>query len=147
MFSAFVEEFWGALLKGWPQPSWGKETPPPSETGPDAHSLDTEPAVFAGVEVAGIRRSLALEFEEDAETAEDEEAAPDWPVISAEELAAARSRAEAEALSGPHRVFPSSPAGPGSLFEALKRLEEAGRVTSRFVDDPASGPHLAYIPL
>ncbi len=60
-------------------------------------------------------------------------------VLVAEEVDAQRAAAEAEGLSGPHKIFPHDPAGPGSLAETLARLEAEGRVTSRVCDDPESG--------
>ena len=143
MFSIWIEEFWGAFLKGltWPAPRQAVSQAPaepasaPSFTETASSFPATEPSPDP---VSGI----------DEEADEDtEEADLDWPVMSVEEIAAARAAAEAQALSGPHRIFPSSPAGPGSLFEALKRLEELGRVSGRFVEDPVAGPHLAYAPL
>jgi len=84
---------------------------------------------------------------EDEGADEGEDVIADWQIPSADEVQAARAAAEAEALSGPHKVFLSTPSGPGSLPEALKRLEEAGRVVSEFIDDGDSEPHLVYTPL
>jgi hypothetical protein len=67
-------------------------------------------------------------------------------VLVAEEIDAQRAAAEAEGLSGPHKVFPHDPAGPGSLAETLARLEADGRVTSRVCDDPDSGFYVLYEP-
>jgi hypothetical protein len=67
-------------------------------------------------------------------------------VLDAEEIGAQRAAAEAEGLSGPHKVFPHDPAGPGSLAETLARLEAEGRVTSRVCDDADSGFYVLYVP-
>ena len=63
------------------------------------------------------------------------------------ELAAARTEAERQALAGPHRITPNDPAGPGSLAEALGRLEAEGRVRSEIVDDAEIGFCILYQPL
>ena len=62
------------------------------------------------------------------------------------ELLDARSEAERLALAGPHRITPNDPAGPGSLAEALGRLEAEGRVYSEVVDDPDVGFYILYRP-
>jgi hypothetical protein len=68
-------------------------------------------------------------------------------ILDAEEIDAQRLAAEAEGLSGPHKVFPHDPAGPGSLAETLARLEAEGRVTSRVCDDAESGFYVLYEPI
>ncbi len=57
-----------------------------------------------------------------------------------------RSVAEEEALSGEHRVRPTDPSGPGTLAEALTRLEAEGRVTCELGEDEAGAPVLVYRP-
>ncbi len=66
---------------------------------------------------------------------------------TAGELLDARSEAERLALAGSHRITPNDPAGPGSLAEALARLEAEGRVHSEVVDDPALGFYILYQPV
>ncbi len=66
---------------------------------------------------------------------------------TAGELLDARSEADCLALAGSHRITPNDPAGPGSLAEALARLEAEGRVHSKVVDDPASGFYILYQPV
>jgi Fe-S-cluster formation regulator IscX/YfhJ len=67
-------------------------------------------------------------------------------ILDAEEVDAQRAAAESEGLSGPHKIFPHDPAGPGSLAETLARLEADGRVTSRVCDDADSGFYILYEP-
>jgi len=67
-------------------------------------------------------------------------------ILDAEEIVAQRAAAEAQGLSGPHKIFPHDPAGPGSLAETLARMEAEGRVTSRVCDDPDSGFYVLYEP-
>ncbi len=68
------------------------------------------------------------------------------PVLDADEIDAQRAAAEAQGLSGPHKVFPHDPAGPGSLAETLARLEAKGRVTSRICEDAEHGFYVVYEP-
>jgi hypothetical protein len=67
-------------------------------------------------------------------------------ILDAEKIGAQRTAAEAQALLGPHKIFPHDPAGPGSLAETLARLEADGRVTSRVCDDAESGFYVLYEP-
>jgi len=67
-------------------------------------------------------------------------------ILDAKEIDAQRAVAEAEGLSGPHKIFPHDAAGPGSLAETLARLEAEGRVTSRVCDDADSGFYVLYEP-
>lgn len=62
------------------------------------------------------------------------------------DLQAMRLQAERLALSGPHKVGPADSAGPGSLLEALMRLEGEGLVVSRVCDDPETGFYVLYQP-
>ncbi len=100
-----------------------------------------------------------LDLTEDEDVAEDPEDESDEPdptvgryeelqveVLDAKEIGAQRAAAEAEGLSGPHKVFPHDPAGPGSLAETLARLEAEGRVSSRVCDDADSGFYVLYEP-
>ena len=66
---------------------------------------------------------------------------------TAGELRDARSEAVRLALAGSHRITPNDPAGPGSLAEALGRLEAEGRVQSEVVDDPNEGFYILYQPM
>ena len=63
------------------------------------------------------------------------------------EILCARAEAEHLALATAHRITPNDPAGPGSLAEALGRLEAEGRVHSEIVDDPEVGFCILYRPL
>ena len=63
-----------------------------------------------------------------------------------EEILAARQGDERLALSGPHRITPNDPAGPGSLAETLMRLEAQGLVISQIIDDPEDGFYILYTP-
>jgi hypothetical protein len=105
----------------------------------------------AGEDSPMLGLDALLEAEDvEAEDDEDEDVPADIPVVPDEVLEAqlrdARAAARVEALAGPHRVLLSMPAGPGSLPEALKFLEEAGHVQSTFVEDEELGPHLLYTP-
>jgi hypothetical protein len=62
------------------------------------------------------------------------------------DLKALRAEAERAALSGPHKVGPADSAGPGTVVEALMRLEGEGRVVSRVCDDAESGFYILYNP-
>jgi hypothetical protein len=68
------------------------------------------------------------------------------PILDAGEIVAQRAAFEAEGLSGPQKVFPHDPAGPGSLAETLARLEAEGRVISRVCDDAENGFYVLYEP-
>lgn len=57
-----------------------------------------------------------------------------------------RQVAEEEALSGEHRVRPTDPSGPGTLAEALSRLEAEGRLTCDLGEDAEGAPILVYRP-
>ncbi len=96
--------------------------------------------------------------EDDGEDPDDTDAEEEDPTLgsgealkidlpTAGELLDARSEAESLALAGSHRITPNDPAGPGSLAEALARLEAEGRVHSEVVDDPASGFYILYQPV
>ncbi len=62
-------------------------------------------------------------------------------------LQAARAYARAQALGAEHRILLSTPAGPGSLAEALNRLLEEGLVQADFFEDGEDGPYMLYRPL
>ena len=96
--------------------------------------------------------------DDDGEDPDDADAEGEDPTLSsgetfkidlptAGELLDARSEAERLALAGSHRITPNDPAGPGSLAEALARLEAEGRVHSEVVDDPEVGFYLLYQPI
>jgi len=102
---------------------------------------------------------VELDLTEDEDVADDPDDESDEPdptvgryeelhveVLDAEEIVAQRAAAEAAGLSGPHKIFPHDPAGPGSLAETLARLEAQGRVTSRVCDDPEAGFYVLYEP-
>lgn len=57
-----------------------------------------------------------------------------------------RSAAEREAVSGEHRIGLSDPGGPGTLAEALIRLEREGALTCELGEDEAGSPVLVYRP-
>ena len=57
-----------------------------------------------------------------------------------------RQVAEEEALCGEHRVRPTDPSGPGTLAEALTRLEAEGRLTCELGEDADGAPLLVYKP-
>lgn len=67
--------------------------------------------------------------------------------VDAAAMDAAREEAERLALSGPQRITPNDPAGPGSLAQVLVELEARGLVTSQIVDDPELGFHVLYEPV
>ena len=58
-----------------------------------------------------------------------------------------RQVAEEEALGGEHRVRPTDPSGPGTLAEALSRLEAQGRLTCDLEEDAEGAPILVYRPI
>jgi hypothetical protein len=102
---------------------------------------------------------VLLDLADDEDVAEEPEDESDEPdptlgryeelhveILVAEEIDAQRAAAEAEGLSGPHKIFPHDPAGPGSLAETLARLEAEGRVTSRVCDEAGSGFYVLYEP-
>jgi hypothetical protein len=130
------------------------EPAPPEPPTPEAEfGPPPEGAAFVEVDEA---EQVFEEEERDPEDAEalDPEAAldarPDLDVIVAERLAgldAARDAAEAAALSGEQRVRLTDPAGPGTLAEALARLEISGRVTSRLEEDEDGAPVMIYRPV
>ena len=63
------------------------------------------------------------------------------------DVEALRAQARAEALLGEHRVYLSSPAGPGSLAEALNLLLGEGFVEAQFVDEAEEDPYILYRPV
>lgn len=88
------------------------------------------------------------------EEEDDPDSGPD-PFISGVEtvlelpanVEALREQARAAAVSGEHKLPLSSPAGPGSLAEALNALIAEGRVEAEFIDDPVEGPYMRYRPV
>ncbi len=113
-------------------------------------------AAEAGVELVGESAPLAedeedvFEEEERAEDAgEDGAGGPDLDRKIAMREAAVpylRQVAEEEALAGEHRVRPTDPSGPGTLAEALARLEAEGRVQCELGEDADGAPILVYRP-
>ena len=57
-----------------------------------------------------------------------------------------RVAARLQALQGQHRIFPSSPSGPGSLAEALNQALAEDLIEADFVDDPSGEPFVLYTP-
>jgi hypothetical protein len=66
--------------------------------------------------------------------------------LDAADINAKRAEAEAIGLSGPNKIFPHDPAGPGSLAETLAKMEADGRVISRICDEPDGGFYVLYEP-
>jgi hypothetical protein len=132
-------------------------TPEPTrEAGPApklAPQIAPEPGRAAPIAPAA---DDGWEIEEDEpEEAEDE--GEDDPTIGRYEplderalddadLQALRLEAQRKALAGPHKVGPADSAGPGTLVEALMRLEGEGQVVSRVCDDAESGFYILYEP-
>lgn len=69
------------------------------------------------------------------------------PEVSLADAKALRAEARAEALSGEHRIHLSSPAGPGTLAEALNLLLEEGLVEAQFVETGEDAPYILYRPV
>ncbi|WP_158915844.1 hypothetical protein [Caulobacter sp. S45] len=106
-----------------------------------------------------LRDGLEEEEDEDEAAGEDgEEASEDGagdPFISlvpesaprkAPALTEMRAAARLQGLSGEHKIYLFTMAGPGSLAEALIHLLDEGRVIAEFVDRPEEEPHLLYRP-
>jgi hypothetical protein len=123
----------------------------------DQNGLDAPPLLSPPV--AG-QTVVLLDLTEDEDVIDEPEEDSDEPdptlgryeelhveILIAEEIDAQRAAAEAEGLSGPHKIFPHDPAGPGSLAETLARLEAEGRVTSRVCDDAEAGFYVLYEPV
>ena len=140
--------------------------PPPSVpeaanalTSPENGARLTRPAMLAREELIAPPAPPADKYADDVgEDPDDTDAEEEDPTLgsgetlkidlpTAGELLDARSEAESLALAGSHRITPNDPAGPGSLAEALARLEAEGRVHSEVVDDPASGFYILYQPV
>ena len=68
------------------------------------------------------------------------------PELTPAETQALREQARAEALNGEHRIHLSSPAGPGTLAEALNVLLEEGLVEAQFVETGEDAPYILYRP-
>ncbi len=138
------------------------EVPPlssPQETKlPARPTLQSEAGVsFLVADAAGDESEFE---EEDEASGDDDDEAGDGdlidPFISAAKeplqperrsIADQRASARYDALSGEHKIFISTTAGPGSLAEALIRLLEEGRVKAEFVERPGEEPHLLYTPI
>ncbi|MHB8283981.1 MAG: hypothetical protein ACYDD1_04825 [Caulobacteraceae bacterium] len=117
-----------------PEPAKPAEPPAPAEADDAAVLLDEdddEPEAGDDAADPTIGRYAPLD-----ETTLDDNA-----------LQALRAEAERLALSGSHKVGPADPAGPGSLVEALMRLEGEGRVVSRVCDDADQGFYILYEPV
>jgi hypothetical protein len=142
---------------GEPQ-SPASDTPAPDTVEPQA-PLAEAPIAEPLPPLAAESNVVFLDLGEDedvAEEIEDESDEPDptvgryeelqVPILDADEIGAQRAAAEVQGLSGPHKVFPHDPAGPGSLAETLAQLEAEGRVKSRVCDDADSGFYVLYEP-
>lgn len=89
-----------------------------------------------------------------SEEEDDPDAGPD-PFISGAPIAfefpadveALRQQARIEALGREHKLPLFTPAGPGSLAEALNGLTAEGHVEAEFVDDAVEGPYMHYRPV
>jgi hypothetical protein len=131
----------------------------PSETSAEAPPEPAQPAPQP-VDAAVLQASND-DLEEDEDWGGDEEdgvvddaepdpfitgaTLPDGPASA--DVEALRAEARAEALLGEHRVYLSSPAGPGSLAEALNLLLGEGAVEAQFVDEAEEGPYILYRPV
>jgi hypothetical protein len=62
------------------------------------------------------------------------------------DLQTARTQARALALQGEHKIYPSSPSGPGSLAEALAHAFNEGLLNAVFADDGLGEPFILYSP-
>jgi len=69
------------------------------------------------------------------------------PRLDQRSLADQRAAALMDALSGQHKIFVSTPAGPGSLAEALIGLLAEDRVKAEFVERTDEEPYLLYTPI
>ncbi len=122
-----------------------------------------EPPVLVERETVDAAESGAVEADlDDEDVFEEEERAADLDGVDAgddersdldERLHARllatphlRGEAEREALSGEHRIGLADPGGPGTLAEALIRLEREGAVTCELGEDEAGSPVLVYRP-
>ncbi len=139
----------------------GRDTHHPPEAAPNAEPTAPlgetalpPPAPVEEAEEAWRDEAEGGDEAERAEDAADEAADPTIgryeplriSTAESEGVLLARTEAERSALSGPHRITPSDDAGPGSLAEALVKLEAEGKVVSRVVDDPDQGFAILYEP-
>ncbi len=153
-----MSRLWSFLRALFSRPNLGRgvaraePAPGPAPEPPSA----VEPAPEDRGPLSGSAE-VAQEWEdaEDDWPEEDEEAADDEPdpfITGASppaepagaDLEDLRARARVEALSGEHRIALSSPAGPGSLAEALNLLHREGLVQAEYVEEGVEGPHLRY---
>jgi hypothetical protein len=162
----FIAKLFGRGRAGSPEVPPSK-SPPPAESPPrSSDALTAEPLAPATPSQTSLPSPQSssptivfIEVAEDEDVADEPEDESDEPdptlgryeelhveVLDAEEIGAQRAAAEAEGLSGPHKVFPHDPAGPGSLAETLARLEAEGRVTSRVCDEGDGGFYVLYEP-
>ena len=126
----------GASLRRTAKPDWEEPTVPPAPPqAPDPHDVTDDD----GEDPDDIDTES-----EDPTLGSGETLKIDLPTPG--ELLDARSEAERLALAGPHRITPNDPAGPGSLAEALDRLEAEGRVHSEVVDENDVGFYILYRP-
>jgi hypothetical protein len=123
----------------------------PEAAAPIAPSLSEEPAI------ASLHDPCEDEDEdewadEEVEALGDEPdpfitEAPADPGLALIDTQALRAQSRAAALNGEHRIYLSSPAGPGTLAEALNVLLEEGLVEAHFVETEGEAPHLLYRPV
>lgn len=141
-----------------PSPQAAPEPSPP-EPSPAATPEPAQPAPWP-VDAAALQASNE-DLEEDEDWGGDEEdgvvddagpdpfitgaTLPDGPTSA--DVEALRAEARAEALLGEHRVYLSSPAGPGSLAEALNLLLGEGAMEAQFVDEAEEGSYILYRPV
>jgi hypothetical protein len=67
--------------------------------------------------------------------------------LASEDVERLRAQARTEAVQGEHHIYLSSPAGPGSLAEALNLLLGEGLVEAHFVDEAGEDPYILYRPV
>jgi hypothetical protein len=131
-----------------PQPTeaFAPEPPPAAPAKPTVPDAPAQP---------DVSETLSQDEEDETEEAEDpDDIDPtigryeplDETALDDDALKHLRIAAQRLALSGPHKVGPADPAGPGSLLEALMRLEGEGLVVSRVCDDAESGFYILYEP-
>lgn len=148
-----------------PEPASGPAEPPlvaeaPAAEPPSEATAVEETAVeeLAGEAAPDVYVWTVPEGADEDEGWEDEDGdleGPD-PFISGEpaedepvdlDLEARRAAARAEALEGEQRIYMRTPAGPGSLAEALNQLMAEGLVQAEFIESANDEPHILYRPV
>jgi len=127
----------------------------PSEAPAAEHARVEELAGEAAPDVYAWTEAEDADEDEGWEDEDGDLEGPD-PFISGEraqdepvdlDLEARRAAARAEALEGEQRIYLHTPAGPGSLAEALNQLLAEGLVQADFIDDAEGEPHILYRPV